>query len=340
MNLIDTLRDRPVIICGHPKSGTTLLRSLLDSHPQLVVYPDETFFFRGFLPEIKNLSPEEKISLAQRYLLHFFSKKDSSPTGSSSRSEDDEQKYIAFSKTCMLMQQQIKKNNLRHDGDLLSAIILAFGEVHHLLTDDTIYWVEKTPYNEHFTDYIFEWWPEARCIHVFRDPRDNYTAYHRKHHGLAVEQFARSWNTSLKAGLQNQNRYGENHYRLICYEDLTQKPEEILKEIVGFLGIRDDDILRKPTHNGIPWVGNSMFNDKFTEISSKPTGRWKLILNPGEVSTIEAVCGAQMKKMGYSIQGSVPLVTYLRLVKWNLKQASKLPGDVAQIVKRRYGILP
>lgn len=337
---MDTLRDRPVIICGHPKSGTTLLRSLLDSHPQLVVYPDETFFFRGFLPEIRNLSQEQKISLAQRYLLHYFSQKDNSTTGSTSISEDEEQIYLTYAKTCMVMQKQIKENHLRHDGDMLSAIILAFGQVHQILAADTIYWVEKTPYNEHFTDLIFEWWPNARCIHVLRDPRDNYTAYHRKHQRLAVEEFARSWNASLSVGLKNQNRYGENHYRIIRFEDLTQNPEECLQEIIAFLGIRDDDILRKPTNNGIPWAGNSMFNDKFTGISSKPTGRWKLILSADEVNVIEAVCGGNMKKMGYIDQGNVSLKAYLQLLKWNLKQASKLPRDITRIVKRRYGLLP
>jgi len=39
------LRDHPVFLGGHPKSGTSLLRALLDSHPQLVVYPEESGFF-------------------------------------------------------------------------------------------------------------------------------------------------------------------------------------------------------------------------------------------------------------------------------------------------------
>ena len=44
------LRDSPIFICGHPKSGTSLLRSILDSHPEIIVYPEETGFFRRYLP--------------------------------------------------------------------------------------------------------------------------------------------------------------------------------------------------------------------------------------------------------------------------------------------------
>lgn len=35
------IQDRPVFIGGPGKSGTTLVRSLLDGHPQLAVYPVE-----------------------------------------------------------------------------------------------------------------------------------------------------------------------------------------------------------------------------------------------------------------------------------------------------------
>jgi hypothetical protein len=52
------LRDRPVFICGHPRSGISLLRNLLDGHPQLVVYPEETSFFRRYLKEAAKTSME------------------------------------------------------------------------------------------------------------------------------------------------------------------------------------------------------------------------------------------------------------------------------------------
>lgn len=40
--MVETFKDRPIFICGHPKSGTSLLRNLLDNHPQLAVYPEES----------------------------------------------------------------------------------------------------------------------------------------------------------------------------------------------------------------------------------------------------------------------------------------------------------
>ena len=41
LNDFESIEYFPVILCGNPKSGTTLLLSLLDNHPQLTVSPEE-----------------------------------------------------------------------------------------------------------------------------------------------------------------------------------------------------------------------------------------------------------------------------------------------------------
>jgi hypothetical protein len=336
------LRDTPIFICGHPKSGTTLIQAILDSHPQLVVYPDETFFFQGFVPEIAKRSIDEKLSLAQRYLLHFF-EEDSNLQASQSHIPTvlhSNQQQFVYAQTCEAMLQLLEAWGYRHDGDLLSAAILAYGQVHNSLTPETRYWVEKTPYNEFFTDEIFEWWPEARCIHIVRDPRDNYATYLRKHPTLAAEELAMSWNTSLKIGLHSQERYCSQHYLILRYEDLTRDPEAQLSVIVDFLGIRDDEILRVPTRGGVAWQGNSMFGDKFTSISSKPLGRWKHDLSPQDARVIEIMSGAQMKKMGYPFQGKLAIRQYFRIMGWGLKQAREAQREVSKALKRSFGLFP
>ena len=40
--------ERPVFICGHHRSGTTLMQQLLDSHPELLVLPSEGTYFTSF----------------------------------------------------------------------------------------------------------------------------------------------------------------------------------------------------------------------------------------------------------------------------------------------------
>ena len=62
------LQLSPVFIGGIPRSGTTLLRSLLDGHPQLLVHPGRTGFFSIFVPAARGKNTKERIALAERTL--------------------------------------------------------------------------------------------------------------------------------------------------------------------------------------------------------------------------------------------------------------------------------
>ncbi|MGB9521870.1 MAG: sulfotransferase, partial [Anaerolineales bacterium] len=248
--------------------------------------------------------------------------------------------YIQYAETCRLMDNLLPSEKVRHDGDFLSAAILAFGKVHQKITPQTRYWVEKTPYNEYLTEQIFGWWPDARCIHVVRDPRDNYATYRRKHPNLPAERFSRSWSTSLKAGFQCQKQYGAKRYWILKYEDLTQNPDQVIPELARFLDIEDHESLRTPTKNGVLWQGNSIFNERFSGISSHPLGRWKNELKPTDVAVIETACQAGMKHMGYLPQSGFSLPAYGRLLRFYALMTMRLPSDLLQTVRRHYGVMP
>ena len=44
---LSAVAGRALLICGHPKSGTSLLLSLLDGHPDVLAFPEETKYFRA-----------------------------------------------------------------------------------------------------------------------------------------------------------------------------------------------------------------------------------------------------------------------------------------------------
>jgi len=106
--------------------------------------------------------------------------------------------------------------------------------------------VEKSPYNEYYADQIFAWWPEARCIHIIRDPRDNYVSYRRKHPAWSAEFFASNWKRSTQAGVDNRNRYSPDRYLILRYEDLVGSPGDSLRQLVDFLQIDWNPRWRRP----------------------------------------------------------------------------------------------
>lgn len=297
------LADHPIFICGHPKSGTSLLRAALDGHPELVVYPEETMFFRRFLPAIQGKNLPQQMELADQLLIHIFTWNLASPPPSQTGFLDRDYSDVSFEAVSKALRNRIQ-TRYRRPGDLLSAAILAYGDVTGAINPQVKGWVEKTPYDEAYADQIFAWWPQARCIHVVRDPRDNYISYRKKHPDWSPRVFARSWEDSTRWGLQNQDKYGAERYWVVRYEDFVSQPEQGVANLCNFLGILESETLRVPTRNGRAWQGNSMFSNRFDAISAEAVGRWQDRLSPTEVAMIEVIDGALMKSLGYPISGT------------------------------------
>ncbi len=128
------LQNSPVFICGHPKSGTSLFRSILDSHPQLIVYPEETVFFRRFLPKAQGQPLEKQLELADEFLIQIFTWNRENPPPSQEGFLDRDYSAISFEDIRQTMRLRIKEQ-YRDERDILSAAILAFGQVTGQLTD-------------------------------------------------------------------------------------------------------------------------------------------------------------------------------------------------------------
>lgn len=305
------LETAATFICGHPKSGTSLLLTLLDSHPQLVVYPEESSFFRRFAEQTNGLPIAEKARLAEELILHIFKWNQDNPHPGQADYPDRDYSNVDHERVCNDFSQFLDDfgNEYHH---ILSSAVIAYGEVSHQLGLNTLRWVEKTPYNEDFAEDIFSWWPDAKCIHIVRDPRDNFSSYRRKQPDWSPISFARSWRQSTQWGWKNQQRYGDRRYLLIRYEDLVEEPEQTIGEIIKFLGIEDDPILRRPTRNGKPWGGNSMFGERYEGVSRNPIGRYKNQLNQDAIANLEASLFPEMNRLGYELEYQVDVSVRLQ----------------------------
>ena len=299
-NCMKNLIDHPVFICGHPKAGTSLVTTLLDGHPALVVYPEETLFFRRFLPANEGKSFNEQLKLAEQLLIHIFDWNRENPPAHQENFPDRDYSDISFDAVRDEMVSLISQGEAQPQ-DFLPAAVCAFGKVSGALKEGSQAWVEKSPYNEFYTDQIFKWWPEARCIHIIRDPRDNFVSYQRKQPGWNVKVFGWNWVRSARAGLENEHKYGGARYLLIRFEDLLTEPDAVTHQAAAFLGLAWDEVLLQPTRAGDAWWGNSMFEQKYQAISTAPIGRWKGLIDPYSLGVLQAICGKTMVALGYEL---------------------------------------
>lgn len=278
----------PLFICGYAKSGTSLMLSLLDSHPELLVYPDELKIFQRIMP-LESI--EEKINC----ILTKTAAKEPAlgivevASGTRDYSSVDGEKYLNELIDAL--------NQANNDKELLLAwfsIWKKFSSVSQ--SKELKYFVEKTPDNEFYIDIIKEWFKKPFFIHVVRDPRDNYTSYSKKNLNLTLESFCYGWQQSTQIGLSQKG----SNYLLIKYEDLVGDTKNTLDKICKFLGISYNNSLTVPTINNVRWAGNSMFGDNLGEIHSKAINRYKEKLLEKEISDIEGYLFDEMNDLEYN----------------------------------------
>ena len=285
----------PIFIGGHPKSGTTLLLSLLDSHSELLVFPEEIKFFNFILKQKKSKRIKTILSYSGAHIPSLD--KVSYSLGKHDYSNKRDYSNINGKKYLNSLKKSLSK--AKNDKELFLAIFDNWQKFTVINRRKLKYLVEKSPDNELYKEKIIRVFPNAKFLHIIRDPRDNYLTYKKLHPKLNVEEFCCSWSLSTKTGLKSIKK---NNYFLLKYEDLITQPKKILKDICNFLDINFEKSLLLPTRNGIVWKGNSMFGDDEAKIHNSSLGRYKRKLLREDVAKIEGYLFIYLKKLNYNIE--------------------------------------
>ena len=274
---------QPVFFVGTPKSGTTFLLSLFDSHPAAVIlletaaYHLPLRFVRDRAGLIAGLNTFYSTLMSQ-HTIHASV----TPADFQDRLRTLEAKapWAGVSKSVLEMFLSIIID--RMDPEAVSRLT---------------HFIEKTPRHYDAVDAIFEDFPDAKVIHVLRDPRDNYLALKRmmdepEYQGIGYHptNFIRDrLLASLEAAYRNVVKY-QGRYRLVFYEDLILVGKPVIQEIAAWLEIPWHDVLLAPSYNGELWKGNSLaldLKDRLKPFDRRPIGRWKNTLTEQEIDILE-----------------------------------------------------
>ena len=273
----------PVIICGYPKSGTTLFCSLLDGHPELMVIPEEFPFFKAYnRPNMKELLLEKKCFSAYDVgeITH----------GSGYRDYSDIDFPLMKDKV-----EQLLASTSDQRAIYAGCIDILF---HFFGTEGSKYWVEKTPLNERHYAIFKKWYGDGvHFLHIVRDPRDVFSSYGKRRKELTLEKFVKQWAFSTELGTRLAER--DDKYVMFRYEDLVSNPEKTLGSLCEKLGIEFTKSLLVPTKNNTPWGGNSMHGKQFNRISASQVGVHKDKVPAEDVRRIEAALSRWMDGFGY-----------------------------------------
>lgn len=283
------IKKLPVFfIIGRPRSGTTLLRTLLDAHPNVAI-PTECSFIGQLYKKYHKVKYWDK-----KILEKFFS----------------DFKKVQFYKTNNFNEEKLIKLLHENEGDIsfqeiCRIVILSYDSVFNKSKIQLL--GDKNPIYSNFFDKIYPIFPEAKFVHIVRDYRDTYVSLFRARFENPIISFTvKRWIESIKC-IEDLKMNDTRRFFTLRYEDLVKDPEKYLAETCSFLEIDyypemlqfhnfRDEFAQVHKERIFSNVHKSLFNP----ISQKNVGKWKESMLPKEVALADYIAGPIALKYGYN----------------------------------------
>ena len=162
-------------------------------------------------------------------------------------------------------------------------------------------WGDKSLGSERYADRVLTAFPDARMVHVLRDPRDRY-ASQRDHRGLGrggLGAAAAVWRDSARRAVRNLRRH-PGRYLVVHYERLARDPVVVLAEVVAFLAEPAATVASTLAAAATGGPG---------ALQARSVGRFRRDLDAGEVAFLEVATRPWADRLGYPATGVAPTGT-------------------------------
>ena len=272
------MKIKPIFIFGAPRSGTTLLASMLSSRDDVIALPEMHY--------IHNLLRDEILfgNLNEKYI------------------------FDTIKKHFMFLDLDIAKNDeeiMSLIGETFKETVLNIVEMYNqkYYPKNYKFWVEHSPHNHSFFSILEYYFPNAMFIHIVRDGRAVYSSTIEQIWGYKdIITGAITWKQNVEECLLLSKIYSEKVFT-IKYEDLTSEPEKSIKKICTYL----DMDFKKSMLNSKGLILAKFGINKRKEIrtmarpNTKSHNKWKSRLKRFEIEHFTNVNEQLSEYFGYEV---------------------------------------
>ncbi|MGE5424456.1 MAG: sulfotransferase family protein [Syntrophothermus sp.] len=324
-------------ILGRPRSGTTLLTTLFNAHPNIHIAPEYPVMLLLY-QKFRKVKVWDEAAIRSFVDAAFYSSQ-----FSHRRIEN-----------LKIDKETILNELLKYQGK--GSIQLFLKSINYfaytMFRKEETHWIgDKNPVYSIFSNRLRKIFPEAKFICINRDYRDNFISIQKlADKDVAVEapnlrlQVAR-WRYFVRLFLKLKKEHPEKYY-ILKYEDLVTDQEKTFKSLCEFLGITyDPNVFEFYTkrEEAVNTYGNTMY-EKFHENLLKPisTARmntWQEKLTEEQVKIADQMAGKYADRLGYERRkgfsfriwlGSIPMNVYNHFLLMLMNAGTYLPYKVSQ----------
>lgn len=268
----------PVFIVGMPRSGTTLLGSMLDAHSRVAITPETHFYTRCRSAD----APEDDTVEA------VWARLQQQPGVQDMQLTDEETARVW---------ERVRCADDPDPPDLLAALGTTYAQ-----RSGAAVWGDQTPDHLGHVSTILKEFPEAAVLCIVRDPRDvclslQSVPWNRD----SLPESAWTWRRYARMSERYRASYPKR-FEEVRYEDLLSRPEMVLRSVVDRLGIAfEEDMLafhrrgRGPADtNREPWKAKTR-----QPLDPSNTEKWRDQMTDAERTVVDLITGDMREKKSY-----------------------------------------
>ncbi|MFI5493171.1 sulfotransferase family protein [Actinoplanes sp. NPDC051859] len=279
--------DRPIIVVGCPRSGTTMLQLMLHAHPRIAIPPETRFVLAAFR-EYKQFGdlrvPDNRRALARRIV------------------DQRETRFCDLGLDADEMVEHIAAG----PGTLGSVLATIFQRYAARFSKPR--WGDKRPAYLHNVDILLRLFPDAQFINIVRDGRDcvaslKEMSWYRKD----LYAMAAGWARAVDDARRAKRKLGPTQWYELRYEDLVADPHARLAELCAYLGEEFHPAMAEPS--AVAEVAVPSFKTwharTHAPVTTQRVQSWQSRLTREEIGLCEAVLGSRLVAQGYELSGGI-----------------------------------
>ncbi len=278
-------------IIGRPRTGTTLLRSLMDAHRNVIIPLEGPIILQlyGKYHHITNWTKENLTDFYNDLML------------------ENDLEFMTI-ENWNVDKEKLKNDLFSCEGKNSFANIckIVNGNFPSLVEKDPTMLGDKNPLYSNRVKYLLKLYPEAKFIIITRDYRDHIQSMHKVDFGQELSAvLAFRWRKFIRTNLKHKKRHPDRFY-WVRYEDFAAEPKKHLKEISEFLNIPfDEKVLEFYKYkDAVSTTTYKELQEKYHQsllhpITTKSVGDWKKTMREVDVKISDAMVGSYAKKAGY-----------------------------------------
>ena len=278
--------DRPIIVVGCPRSGTTMLQLMLHAHPRIAIPPETRFMLAAYWE--RRSFGDLSVTANRRALANWIIHRRETRFCDLGLDADD-----------------IVERITAGPGTLGSALGTVFQQ--YAARFGKPRWGDKRPAYLNNIDILLQLFPNAQFINIVRDGRDcvaslKEMSWHREDIYATVAAWSRAVDDARRAA----RRLGTAQWHEVRYEDLVADPHTVLAALCAYLGEEYHPAMAQPS--AVANVAVPSFKTwharTHTPVTTQRVQSWQTRLTSEEISLCEAALGSRLVACGYELSGT------------------------------------